>query len=291
MPVVPPRNASGESGTLLCRLLTLLTDFGLRDGYVGMMKGAIARIDPTLHVIDLTHEIPPQDIAAARFVLMSSVSYFPKGTIHVAVVDPGVGSSRRAVAVRFAGGILVGPDNGLLSGVLSQTPVLEAVTLTNSQYWGNPRPSSTFHGRDIFAPVAAHLAMGVPLTELGKPIPPETLVQLPLPACIQSRDLSTGRDVVQGCIQAIDHFGNLITTIPGSLVQEPWSVKIGTMVLPGCRTYADGDVDHPLALVGSHGWVEVAVNRGNAQTRLKLDYGSPVTVILGNSPSTREGQE
>jgi len=137
------------------RLITLLSDFGLKDVYVGVMKGVIAQINPGLTVVDLTHQIPPQNIAAARFNLMNAYLYFPVGTVHVAVVDPGVGSHRRGIALQIDAGFLVGPDNGLFSGVVHQTGVIAAVELTNAQYWWTPTPSTTFHGRDIFAAVGA----------------------------------------------------------------------------------------------------------------------------------------
>jgi hypothetical protein len=194
------------------RILTLTSDFGLSDVYVGVMKGAIAQINPHLTVIDLTHDISPQNIAAAEFCLLDAYRYFPDGTVHVAVVDPGVGSNRRAIAIEFRHGFLVGPDNGIFSGVLSQSRAIAAVELTQTQYWRTPKPSNTFHGRDIFAPVGAHLASGVPLAELGRTIDLATLVQLDLP---QLTHTSTG---ILGGIQYIDRFGNLVTNIPGSNV-------------------------------------------------------------------------
>ena len=154
------------------RIITLLTDFGLSDVYVGVMKGTIAQINPQLKVIDITHQIPSQNIAAARFCLMTAFAYFPPGTVHVAVVDPGVGSKRRPVAIKCANCFLVGPDNGLFSGVLSRESARSSVELTNSQYWRTPQPSSTFHGRDIFAAAGAHLANGVALEDLGEAIDP-----------------------------------------------------------------------------------------------------------------------
>ncbi len=255
-------------------ILTLLSDFGDRDVYVGVMKGAIAQVNSSLNVVDLTHQIPPQDIAAARFCLMNAYPYFPKGTVHVAVVDPGVGSTRRAVAVELANGFLVGPDNGLLSGVLSQQAIA-AVELTNSQYWHTRQPSATFHGRDIFAPVGAHLASGVPLEHLGTAIDPATLVQLAIPQCIQT-DID-----ITGCIQYVDRFGNLITNILGSYVQgKTWSIVLEKLSIPGCRTYSDMPLGSSIALVGSHGWVEIAVNGGNAQTQLQLGWGAKVKLVL-----------
>ncbi|GAC1463309.1 MAG: SAM-dependent chlorinase/fluorinase [Chamaesiphon sp.] len=257
------------------KILTLLSDFGLSDVYVGVMKGAIAQINPTLTVVDLTHQIPPQNIAAGRFCLMNAYPYFPIGTVHVAVVDPGVGSTRRLVAVEFEAGFLVGPDNGLFSGVLSQKQALTAIELTNSQYWGTDKPSTTFHGRDIFAPVGAHLASGVPIEQLGREIDPATLVHLPIPECTQTEF------GVTGCIQYVDRFGNLITNIPGNIVQEKtWFANIAGLSLPGDKTYNDKPVGSPIALVGSHGWVEIAINGGNAQYQLQLGWGAKLQVVL-----------
>lgn len=257
------------------RIISFLSDFGGSDVYVGVMKGVIAQINPRLKVVDLTHQIPPQNIAAGRFCLMNAVSYFPLETVHIAVVDPGVGSHRRAIAVQFASGFLVGPDNGLFSGVLSQSPALAAVELSNFNYWRTSEPSRTFHGRDIFAPVGAHLASGVPLKHLGQAIDLSTLVQLPILKCRQ-----TDARIV-GCIQYVDYFGNLITNIPGTLVQgRTWFLATARMNIPGCQTYQDRLEGSPLALVGSHGWVEIAINSGNAQSQLQLDWGTEVEVML-----------
>jgi S-adenosyl-L-methionine hydrolase (adenosine-forming) len=268
------------------RLITLLSDFGLSDSYVGVMKGAIAQINPALKVIDLTHNIPPQNIAAARFQLMSAFAYFPKGTVHIAVVDPGVGSVRRAIAVEFANGFLVAPDNGLLSGVLSQSPAIAAVELTKSNYWRTAEPSSTFHGRDIFAPIGAHLASGVSLNKVGQSIDPGTLVQLPLPEYRCDIDPIRGTGKVQGVIQMIDRFGNLITNIPGNVVRgKQWSVIAAGIQMPGCNTYGDLPPASLLALVGSHGWIEIGVNCGDASAKLELDYGSEITIILQDQVS------
>ena len=259
-------------------LLTLLSDFGLTDSYVAMMKGVIAQIAPHLVVVDLTHQIPPQDIAAARFQLMTAYPYFPAGTVHVAVVDPGVGSTRRAIALQLAQGWLVGPDNGMFSGVLSQYPMVAAVELTNPHYWWQPSPSSTFHGRDIFAPVGAHLAQGIPLANLGKLIAPNTLVTLDLPPLITIPGENFWQ--LQGCIQAIDHFGNLITNIPAQRVLgHSWQIQIANSCYPTKTTYAEGAPGEIVALIGSHGWVEIAASRGNAQQQLGLGYGSTVTLM------------
>ncbi|MBN3951839.1 MAG: SAM-dependent chlorinase/fluorinase [Nostoc sp. NMS7] len=256
-------------------LVTLLSDFGDRDVYVGIMKGIIAQINRRLTVVDLTHQIGPQDIKAARFCLMNAYPYFPVGTVHVAVVDPGVGSKRRAIAVEFAQGFLVGPDNGIFSGVLSQSPATCAVELTNLNYWRTPQPSKTFHGRDIFAPIGANLASGVSLKQLGQEIDPASLVKLDIGECKQT---TTG---VVGCIQYIDNFGNLVSNIPGSYVQgKTWCVQAAGLSILGCETYSDVNVGEIIALVGSHGWVEIAINRGNANLQLQLDWQEPLQVML-----------
>ncbi|MBW4601165.1 MAG: SAM-dependent chlorinase/fluorinase [Calothrix sp. FI2-JRJ7] len=258
------------------QLLTLLSDFGLSDIYVGVMKGVIARINPEIRVIDLTHQIPRQNIAAARFCLMSACPYFPDGTVHMAVVDPGVGGTRRAVAVEFAHGFLVAPDNGIISGVLSQSRAIRAVELTNPQYWRVPNPSHTFHGRDIFAPCAAHLASGVPIKTLGTEIDIDSLVELDLPKCCY---ITTG---AVGCIQYIDIFGNLITNIPGSYVEtETWYITVGDIKIKGGETYNSVPVGSAVALIGSEGWVEIAINRGNAQQQLNIQLAQTVEVRAG----------
>jgi len=256
------------------RLITLLSDFGLNDVYVAVMKGVIAAINPALRVIDLTHQVPPQNIQAGQFNLLNAYPYFPAGTVHVAVVDPGVGGARRSVAVELADGFLVGPDNGIFTGLLER-PVVQAVELTNRDYWRVPQPSHTFHGRDIFAATAAHLASGLSLLDLGEPLDPQQLVRLPLATCTLT---ATG---YLGNVQYIDRFGNVITNIPGDVVQgRTWSVMVGKRSLPGCRTYSERAAGEALALVGSHGWVELAVNGGDAQFQLRLDRNDAVQVVL-----------
>lgn len=257
------------------KILTLLSDFGDKDVYVGVMKGVIAQINPNLTLIDLTHQIKPQNIVAARFCLMNAYGYFPQGTVHLAVVDPGVGSQRRTIAIKLAQGYLVGPDNGIFSGIISQNAVIAAVELTNINFWRVSQPSSTFHGRDIFAPVAAHLASGVSLQELGTQINPETLVKLDIGEC---REITNG---VAGCIQYIDHFGNLVSNIPASYVQgKTWCVEVNGLQIPGCTTYSDVEVGEVLALVGSHGCVEIAINGGNAQIQLQMKYLDNLQVLF-----------
>lgn len=261
-------------------IVALLSDFGTQDPYVGVMKGAIARIAPGIPTIDLTHQIPPQDIAAGRFALASAVSYFPPSTVFLAVVDPGVGSGRRAVAVACGCGWLVGPDNGLFGGALAKFPAIAAVSLENSRYWLQEPPSATFHGRDIFAPVAAHLAVGVPLAAFGPAVSLESLVDLSLPPWQQT---PTG---ARGVVCAIDRFGNLATNIPGScLLGRGYIARLGARVVPCGGTYSDVAPGTPVALVGSHGYIEIAIAGGNAATALAARVGTSVEIEFIASPS------
>ncbi len=268
-------------------MITLLSDFGTKDAYVAAMKGAIAAIAPGIPTCDLTHEVPAQDILAARFNLTMAYPYFPRGTVHLAVVDPGVGSRRRAVALQTPSGSFVGPDNGLFSGVLEREPVVAAVSLTNAKYWRAPHPSVTFHGRDIFAPAAAHLALGVPIGQLGDRISPDTLVTTDLPSFQKISDpvKNDSRSQYGGSLQYVDSFGNLISNIPARVVpNSPWQLTVelpyGPRRFNGVSTYADVPVGSLAALVGSHGWVEVACNCGSAFKALSAlaTVGSVVTL-------------
>jgi S-adenosyl-L-methionine hydrolase (adenosine-forming) len=259
-------------------VITLLSDFGLEDGYVAAMKGVVATIAPEAHLVDITHLVPAQDIASARFRLQTVSRFFPPGTVHLAVVDPGVGTARRAIAVRSrSGSFFVGPDNGLLTGALDADSPAAAVELSETRFWRTPAPSATFHGRDVFAPAAAYLARGTPMEALGRAIDPTELVRLELPAC------ETAPNGFIGAIQAVDRFGNLITNVPGSLLtgRRGWTVSIAGRSISGHRTYADVPPGELVALVGSHEFVEVAVNRGDARQTLRVGIGDPVQVGNG----------
>ncbi|MEL7313491.1 MAG: SAM-dependent chlorinase/fluorinase, partial [Cyanobacteria bacterium J06559_3] len=231
----------------------------------------IVDICPTARLIDLTHDIPPQNIVAARFTLLNAYAYFPKGTIHLVVVDPGVGTDRRAIAMQTPTGYLVGPDNGVFSGVVDQVGAITAVSLTNSDYWLSATPSATFHGRDIFASVGAHLAAGVSLTALGTTIEVDSLMRIAIP------ETTISAETVTGHVQHIDQFGNIITTIPAEVAQQRlWQLKIGAVEMPLKRTYGDVEIGHALALAGSHGWVEIAINGSSAQQRFRLAVGDAI---------------
>lgn len=257
------------------RVVTLLTDFGLSDPYVGIMKGVIAGIDPSLQVIDITHDIPAQNIYAASYCLKNAYEYFPEGSVHVAVVDPGVGTSRRPLAIELASGILVGPDNGLFTGVLMKNVIKAAVELDNRSYWRTETPSGTFHGRDIFAPVGAHLASGLSLHSMGSEVDMDSLVFLDIPASV--KDGKT----ISGCIEHVDHFGNLITNVPGDWLKgRSWSVAIADTSVEGGTSYCDAMPGKAVAVIGSHGFLEIAVNGGSAASLLNAGWRMPVQVML-----------
>lgn len=264
-------------------IITLTTDFGQQDGYVGAMQGVILGICPTATLVTISHEIPPQDIRAAAFVLYQAFSYYPPYTIHCVVVDPGVGSHRRAIAVRTSHGIFVGPDNGIFSLVLSADPinVLEAVTLTNPDYQ-LPAISSTFHGRDIFAPAAAHLAGGVPLSKLGPRA--INLVRLELTAKAFPGNSQTH---LEAQVIHIDHFGNLFLNITHHDIIDPELVTfaVGDQVITSLSsTFADVEVGQLLAYTGSsRDHIEIAIRNGNAAQKLGLRVGDVIKVDLGTA--------
>jgi len=257
------------------RLITLTTDFGLEDTYVGVMKGVILGINPAATIVDVCHAIPPQDVRAAAFLLHTSWRYFPPDTIHVVVVDPGVGSQRRAIAVDVGAATFVAPDNGVLSYVLAEAAAknTQAVHLINQRYWLS-QLSATFHGRDIFAPVAAHLSLGVPLADMGELLPIGELVTFPLP-CPERHD--DGAWV--GHVVYVDHFGNLVTDLEAEVIGDTQAVviKVGGRRIVGVRhTYADGTPGEPMALIGSSGRLEIAVPGGHAARWLKAQIGDQV---------------
>ncbi|HYW76541.1 MAG TPA: SAM-dependent chlorinase/fluorinase [Gammaproteobacteria bacterium] len=262
-------------------IIALLTDFGTQDAYVGIMKGVIAGIAPQARIIDITHEIAPQDLGGAAYTLLCAYRYFPAGTIFCCVVDPGVGSARRAVAVQVrspAGDdyVVVCPDNGLL------TPVLEQASATAAHALNEPRyqlrtVSATFHGRDIFAPAAAHLAAGTGIAALGAAVAPAELVRMDWPQPQRTRDGWLAHVI------HIDRFGNLITNLAGGALDAPgerWRVRLGDELrIDGIRgTFADTDIGAPVAYVGSSGFLEVAVRNGSAQRAWGLGVGDTINV-------------
>jgi len=258
-------------------LITLLTDFGTADGYVGALKGVILSLNPGAVLVDLSHQVPPQDILAGALVLRAAAPYFPSGSIHLAVVDPGVGTVRRGLALRCGPHTFVGPDNGLFTLVLAAGPDFQAVSLQNPAYF-LPRLSPTFHGRDLFAPVAAHLSLGVPLNDLGPPVTDPVRLLLPAPR--------VSPQAWVGEILHVDHFGNLISNIPFDALLSwaqgrPIAVRLGGGREPRLvQTYGEAGPGEWVALGGSHGYLEIARVQGSAAGSLGNGRGLPVEVRL-----------
>ncbi|NIP93283.1 MAG: SAM-dependent chlorinase/fluorinase [Akkermansiaceae bacterium] len=254
-------------------MITLTTDFGTRDWFVGTMKGVIAGLAPEARLIDLTHEVPPGDIRGGAFALAAAAPFFGAGTIHVAVVDPGVGSRRRAIAIRSKEAVFVGPDNGVLSWALRDAQVEETRSLDNREWFLDP-VSRTFHGRDIFAPVAARLAAGALFAEAGDPT--DEYVRLPWPP-VHRRE-----NGLSGEILYVDRFGNAITNLPAAklapeaLANGEVHLRCGALHIPLCRCYADAPVGSPVAVAGSGGLLELAINGGDFATHHGLAEGTPV---------------
>jgi S-adenosyl-L-methionine hydrolase (adenosine-forming) len=242
-------------------IITLLTDFGTADTYVGQMKGALLSIAPAATLVDLTHAVPPQDVHAGAFLLWTAVEAFLANAVHLAVVDPGVGSARRALALQTQrGDYLVGPDNGLLMPAAARLGGIEgAVALPTPAH-----ASTTFHGRDIFAPAAARLASGTSITQLGEPI--EDLVQLTIP----TPHANTG-EVVH-----VDTYGNLVTNIPRESVSPEDTLSINGHAIPVKPYYAAAEPNMLLALIGSAGLLEISVRDGSAAERLLAQRGTRV---------------
>jgi hypothetical protein len=251
------------------RLITLLTDFGLHDTYVGQVKGAILAIAPTATIVDLTHAVPPQDIQAGAYLLWSAVEAFLRGSVHVAVVDPGVGSLRLALAVESVrGDLLIGPDNGLLVPAAERLGGIQRIVeLNRPEFWRSATSTSaTFHGRDVFGPVAAHLANGVPLERVGSPVVDPVRLGLPL---------SDGR---HGEVVHVDTYGNLVTSVAGADLPTRFQVVVGDRVVPAHAYYASVAPGEPIALIGSAGLLEISVRDGNAADLTGAQRGTPVRV-------------
>jgi len=265
-------------------IITLTTDFGNSDYYVGAVKGVILSLNPEATIIDITHQVPPQDIQSGAFILGEASAFFPSNTIHIAVIDPGVGTNRRPILIHGPDGIYLGPDNGLFSYLfphssestpfaMTQTALPEhwyGYHITNRAYW-NKTISHTFHGRDIFAPVAGHLSRGITPDLIGVPTATITAFHIPAP-------FKQGSEL-HGIILQSDHFGNLITNIKAAELESFTStflVEIGGIKIEGISTsYQEARFT---ALIGSHGYLEIAVQNGNAQNVLGVDHGAPVRI-------------
>ncbi len=262
-----PRSATG--------LIALLTDFGTRDWYVATLKAVILSRAPTATLVDITHEIPPQDVVAGAFTLAAVAPWFPRGTVFLAVVDPGVGSDRALLAVHADGYYFVGPDNGLLALSLQHLRRPTIIQLTQRRYWMS-EISHTFHGRDIMAPIAAHLARGRALTSLGRPL--RHVTPLPLPT-VQHR----GRKTI-GHIIHLDVFGNLITNLTASLITMRGQYATPTLryqhhTVRVVSSYAAGHPNELIGVVGSLGLVELAIQNGSAAWTFNARRGDEVTLL------------
>ncbi|MEM9445762.1 MAG: SAM-dependent chlorinase/fluorinase [Verrucomicrobiota bacterium] len=262
-------------------VIGLITDFGDKDWYVSQMKGAIQQIEPDARIIDLTHHLEAFKVEEASFVVAKAARYFPKGSVFVVVVDPGVGTERKGIAVETkSGNIFVGPDNGVLSYVYAQQGVAKAHLLEEAKYFLREQVSTTFHGRDIFGPVAAHLANGVPMTDLGPEADKLLQLELPKPVKVDNR--------LKGEVVYIDHYGNAITNITREEMQDAQydllvKVRIGSTraSIPYVETYGKGPTNKRLfCLINSEGDLEFSVNSGNAAKALKLKVGNKVEIQL-----------
>jgi S-adenosylmethionine hydrolase len=257
-------------------IVTLTTDFGTRDQFVGVMKGVIRTICPAADLIDISHEVQPFEISEGAFLLSQSYRFFPPKTVHVAVVDPGVGSARRPILVEAAGQIFIGPDNGVLAMVYSDIPH-KARAITNEKYFLQP-VSRTFHGRDIFAPVAAHAAKGVRPSAFGKIIDDHLKPTFTKPHRASKR-------LWVGTVLHVDRFGNLITNFHidefESVRKNPFELAIGVRTLTQISlTYAGMEPGEPSVILGSSGFLEVAVNQASAARTLGCGPGSPCELTV-----------
>ena len=263
-------------------IITLLTDFGMGDEYAGLMKGVILSINPSATIVDITHQIDSQDIVQAAFTIRSSYKYFPDGTVHLIVVDPGVGSERSLLAFEMKKQYFIAPDNGVLTLLFNERKPAVLVRITNTKYF-LASVSQTFHGRDIIAPVGAQLSVGLDVRKLGDEICLQDAVHLDN-LCAHFSE----KGELVGKIVTVDNFGNLITNIDFSKIekmrqtgQELIQVKIGSHIISGLsETYNRVQPKTSLALIGSRGYLEIAVNMGNAAQVLNVEKGAEVRVMV-----------
>jgi len=258
-------------------IITLLTDFGLKDPYVASMKGVILSINPQCTLVDITHQVSPYDIKEGAFILAQAYSTFPKGTIHLSVVDPGVGSPRKPILFVTKNYFFIGPDNGLFTFALKREKLKKVIALGKMEFF-LPEVSPTFHGRDLFAPVAAHLSFGIAPESFGRVIKSWNEISFPEPVLRQEKLI--------GEVVHIDTFGNLVCNIDYKNLLKfsktrPFVIKIGKRTMRGLKKgYWEGRKDEPMALIGSGGFLEISVREGNAQRLLKAKKGDPIKISL-----------
>jgi len=275
-PAKTSRGARGITDTVSNRIITLTTDFGLKDPYVAEMKAAILGICPKATLVDITHEIEKFNIRMGAFVISCAAPYFPKGTIHVVVVDPSVGTRRRPILIETKQGFFVGPDNGVLILAAERAEIENLREITNKHFM-LPEVSKTFQGRDVFAPVAAHLAKGIETKEIG---PHLSEVVRPFFTIVRSR-----KGVLIGEVLHLDGFGNIITNITAAQMAQFGScsqleIELGHRKLKFrfSKTYGEAERNEVLTLIGSHGYLEVAVNQGSAVEKFKAKQGDKITI-------------
>ena len=255
------------------QIITLLSDFGLRDHFVAAMKGVMLSLNPEVALVDISHLVPPQDVFSGAFILGQAWSYFPVGTIHLAVVDPGVGTSRKALAATAGGHFFVAPDNGLLSYVMNFSEDFTAHEITAEHYFRKP-VSASFHGRDVFAPIAAWVSREIPLHQLGPAL--SNPVRLAIPSPKRVRD-----NLVQGAILAVDQFGNLTTNLVAAELPRWSKILAGQKEITTLhRTFGEGNPGELFVIPGSTGYLEIVVRDGSAASLLGIKSGAPIGVFL-----------
>lgn len=259
------------------KLISFLSDFGLRDNFVGVVKAVILKINPSAQIVDICHQISPHSIWEAGFLLKSSFRFFPKGTIHLAVVDPEVGTPRKAIIVKTENFYFIAPDNGLLSFVLEEEPPLKIIEITNERYFLKP-VSSTFHARDIFAPVAGYLSKGRAIDKFGNEVSDYNKLEWVLP--------KIRKNVLEGEVIYIDYFGNLVTNIRKEVFENfvrnrRFRIKAGDFYIKKISfNYAQADSKQPIALIDSFGYLEISLKEKNAAYSLRLNKGSKIKVLV-----------
>jgi len=263
--------------------IVLMTDFGYKDNYVGLIKGVILNIAPDTNILDLTHNIQAQNIKQAAFILNNSMEYFPKDSIFLSVIDPGVGSERKAIAVKTENFYFVAPDNGILTYALEKEKIIEIAELTNPKYHLR-KISNTFHGRDIFAPVSAYLSKGIAISNFGYSLDYYDITKIGKPYFLMQDNSHYSGEVIY-----IDNFGNLITSLKASEIGldisnlKDWTVEIGKHKIKGIsETFSEVNENQLLAYIGSFGYIEIALRNGNASEYLGINNNSKIFIYKNN---------
>ena len=279
----PKKPIKSEEKQNMTPIITLLTDFGLKDTYTAQMKGIILSISPKTKIVDITHQIPPQDILQAAYLLSTATKHFPKETIHIVVIDPGVGGARKAIVIQTKRSLLVGPDNGVLTLAAEEEGITTIVQITNKKYMLN-KISKTFHGRDIFAPAAAFLSKGIPLSDLGPELNSQNITYLPI------EKAKIIEEKIVGQIIHIDRFGNAVTNIPKEITEkfgitygDKIRIKINEKLKEGEKikfvsTFSQAKKGEIIALINSDDKLELSINQGSAEKILNLKVKLPLEI-------------